>query len=144
MSSIIQASAIPEMERYEVNPVTECWLWLGYTNKDGYARLGTENAHRVFYRTHIGTIEPGHDIDHLCKRRNCVNPEHLESVPEVENIRRKSRTVTYAGRRFDICRRGHPMEGANVLVTKRGDGTRRSCRQCNRDSVRARAKPIAA
>lgn len=142
---IVHSSVVPEMERYEINLVTGCWLWLGYVNKDGYARLDRENAHAIFYRIHVGPVVEGNDVDHLCKRRNCVNPAHLESVPELENILRRSRTVTYQGRSFDICRNGHALEGDNVRVSTRANGMRRRvCVECqylaNSSKARARAE----
>lgn len=118
----MNTSAISPFTRYELNEITGCWLWTGYMNKDGYARLNGENAHRVFYREFIGDIEAGHDIDHLCKRRNCVNPAHLESVPEAENLRRAVKHVEFRGDQVKVCREGHLVVGANVrLIHKRGN-----------------------
>ena len=137
--TVLHAAAVPVMERYEINVVTGCWLWLGYVDPKGYAQLAGENAHRAFYRELVGVIEDGNDIDHLCKRRNCVNPAHLESVTEQENIDRITRTVRYQGKAFDICREGHPMSGDNLRLYKRGDRLRRACAECARVKNRARA-----
>lgn len=138
--TIIHSHAVPMLERYEVNDVTGCWLWLGYTDKNGYARLNSENAHRVFYVKHVGPVPAGFDVDHLCKRRNCVNPAHLEAVSEQENLDRVTRTVSYQGRNFDICREGHPLTGDNLRVSPRSDreSPKRVCRACERMKRHAR------
>jgi len=118
---IAHSTAVPVLNRYEVNEVTGCWLWLGYTDKNGYARVNSQNAHRVFFVEHVGPVPDGFDVDHLCKRRDCVNPAHLESVTEQENILRITRTVTYQGRSFEICRNGHPLTGDNLRLHNRVD-----------------------
>lgn len=133
---IAHAAAVPPMRRYEINEPSGCWLWLGYTDKNGYARLNGQNAHRVFYETHVGPVPEGFDVDHLCKRRNCVNPAHLEAVSEVENLRRQTRTVTFEAKHFEICREGHPMEGDNLRMY----AGKRTCAQCTRDKDNARRR----
>ncbi len=70
-----------------------CWEWLGDTNVDGYGtvdkkRWGTAMAHRLFYMRYRGEIADGLEIDHLCRTRHCVNPDHLEVVTKAENARR--------------------------------------------------------
>lgn len=75
---------------------TPCWIWQGTLNKWGYAKLKrdgvTQGAHRLFYSAYVRMLAPsnaGSDgLDHLCKVRKCVNPEHLELVSCCENIRR--------------------------------------------------------
>ena len=114
-------SAVNEYQRYEVNEITGCWLWQGYVNADGYARLDSQNAHRLFFLHHGGEIPEGWDVDHLCKRRNCVNPGHLEAVPEIVNIRRaKRRHVTIDGQSIRICREGHLVRGQNMAKASQG------------------------
>lgn len=81
-------------QRYEVDPVTGCWNWLGYVGKNGYP--GTiswkgqlASAHRIFYIRFKGPIPEGMELDHSCFNRRCVNPEHTEPVTTRVNARRR-------------------------------------------------------
>lgn len=69
-----------------------CWFWTGFL-RGGYGRMKDETgrlteAHRVSYECFVGKIPEGLVLDHLCRNRDCVNPEHLEPVTTKENIRR--------------------------------------------------------
>jgi len=66
-----------------------CWLWTGPLNPGGYGTNGGRLAHRVVYERLIGQIPAGLTLDHLCRVRNCVNPQHLEPVTIAENLRRR-------------------------------------------------------
>ena len=69
-----------------------CWEWVGRTGKDGYGSVGAARnsrlAHRVSYEWWMGDIPDGLEIDHLCRNRACVRPDHLEPVTHMENVRR--------------------------------------------------------
>lgn len=71
---------------------TPCWLWNGSKDRKGYGRIQVNGihtgAHRFFYRTLRGAIPEGMHIDHLCRIKSCVNPDHLETVTPAENNRR--------------------------------------------------------
>lgn len=72
--------------------LTPCWIWQGALNDRGYA-LGGGNglgrlAHRVIWEREHGLVPEGFELDHLCRVRCCVNPEHLEVVTHAENMRR--------------------------------------------------------
>lgn len=85
---------------YEVDS-NGCWIWRYGVSPNGYghahvpgSRRG-ENAHRHYYKKYKGHIPNGFVIDHLCRVPKCVNPEHLEAVLQVENVRRgKASKVT--------------------------------------------------
>jgi hypothetical protein len=43
------------------------------------------DAHRAAYILAIGPIPDGLHVDHLCARRDCVNPDHLRLVTNKQN-----------------------------------------------------------
>lgn len=102
----------------EVGHPAGCWWWTGAKNDKGYARATvggrTRGAHRWAYEFLVGEIgtDPDSgkplDLDHLCKNRLCVNPDHMEPVTHQVNIWRSSR---YAG--HDECFHGHPRTPEN-------------------------------
>ena len=77
---------------YLVDPITGCWVWQLYTEKRGYGRSGEKRAHVVVYEKYKGPVPEGCELDHTCSNKACVNPEHLDPVPHVINIRRGSNT----------------------------------------------------
>jgi hypothetical protein len=105
-----------------------CWLWMGARNTCGYGCYGRRSrAHRVAYETLIEPIAAGLTVDHLCRVRHCVNPDHLEIVTNRENILRgNGPTARHA--RATHCEHGHPFDEANTYKWK----TLRQCRACGR------------
>src|SRR6267142_2571668 len=92
-----------------------CWLWQGFVGRDGYGRTGMWFAdryetyvHRVAFRL-LTQTEPK-ELDHLCRVRNCVNPDHLQSVTRKINARRGVSLAAHRARQTH-CLRGHPLEG---------------------------------
>ena len=84
--------SIPE-QWYIPEPNTGCWLWLGGLNQKGYPQFKhqqrTWRAHRFMYERAKGPLPEGLTLDHLCRVRSCVNPDHLEPVTHAENCRRR-------------------------------------------------------
>ncbi|OGR27289.1 MAG: hypothetical protein A2139_07850 [Desulfobacca sp. RBG_16_60_12] len=83
--------------RLQPHPGTGCWLWQGEINRNGYGRVWVNGkrlmAHRVTYEAFHGPIAPGLVLDHLCKNRQCCNPDHLEPVTVRENTIRGDATL---------------------------------------------------
>lgn len=88
----VQGDDLYRLRQRYVEDESGCWLWVGECNDNGYGRFSVKGrkvyAHRSSYEIHVGPIPEGLHIDHLCRVRNCVNPEHLEPVTRSENVRR--------------------------------------------------------
>ena len=124
----------------------ECWMFTGSISPNGYGKIRapnaagrqcTRNAHRVSYEIHVGPVPDGLELDHLCRRRACCNPAHLEPVTRRENTLRGNApdAVRSVNGSKTMCKHGHPFSGEN-LVLRKGGG--RKCRECCRAEKRRR------
>jgi hypothetical protein len=84
----------------------------------------TTYAHRVAYQYFVGEIPVGLEIDHVCRNRGCVNPEHLELVTRGENTKRANDARTH-------CQHGHAFTPDNTAVYN----AMRYCVKCRRDAA---------
>lgn len=127
-----------DLARFEAlvspEPNSGCWLWEGKTNEYGYGYFYSQGrhrrAHRLAFEHHCGPVPAGLDLDHLCRVRLCVNPDHLDPVSRSENMIR-SPLIGEANREKPMCSKGHAFDEANTYYRKDG---RRGCRECNRHS----------
>lgn len=114
-----------------------CWLYAGYFSTKGYGLIWNntlqkfEKAHRVMYETFNGKIAEGLVLDHLCRIRQCINPEHLEPVTNRENILR-GEGIAAKNIKKTYCKHGHLLEN-NVYIFR----TSRICRTCQNTRNRA-------
>lgn len=91
----VSPKSLTDEERFwsKVNITDSCWLWTGAPNGSGYGTFKAAGAnpimaHRYSYELAGNKLTPGMTIDHLCRVRLCVRPDHLEEVTYDENLRR--------------------------------------------------------
>lgn len=71
----------------------DCWLFTGWNNGKGHGIIRIEGRrlyiHRVSYaRFHGMTVDQLDNCDHLCRRRGCFQPRHLDNATPRENWER--------------------------------------------------------
>ena len=129
LRAYIEARSIPE-------PNSGCWLWLLSLGNHGYGQGSApwfngkrvDVAHRLSYMAFKGKIKAGDEVDHLCRNRSCVNPDHLEVVPKRINVRRQ---FNLKSEDFSKCAYGHAdyfrrPSGKMVCLTCKVEGYLRS------------------
>lgn len=128
----------------KIDPASKCWNWTASVNFDGYPQsiVGsrTDNTRRTvrlsrfFYEYYKKKIAKGMEIDHLCRNRRCVNPDHLEAVTHQENVNRADKSLMgLHNKNKTHCRNGHAYDDDNTYYTKQGH---RQCRICKAAAVR--------
>ena len=131
-------------QSYEIDPVTGCWNWTKGGCKAGYGRIvvlgKTLYAHRFSALMAGKRLREDDDvIDHLCRNRGCVDPDHLEITTHAVNIGRgiAGAAAGFHQRSKTHCPRGHPYEGDNLYIAHGRDGSeKRVCRECKRIHAR--------
>lgn len=136
----------PLLERWleKVDKTKTCWLWTGHITKDGYGAIqrgpshplgrGSSLAHRIGYELLVGPIPIGLELDHICRIRHCVNPDHLEPVTRRINVLRGISPPAKRASRTH-CLHGHEYTPENTGHWKRWPHTRR-CLTCQRAAYR--------
>ena len=108
----------------------DCWVWNAAKSGSGYGSFLYQGrlrpAHRVSWEWANGKIPEGLDLDHLCRVRACVNPEHLEPVTRRENLLR-GETIPARKSKQTHCESGHSLEDAYIWKG------RRHCRECRKE-----------
>ena len=120
----------------KVDRTETCWLWTAYTTPNGYGVFENKSpagrlAHRISFEMARGTIPTGLEIDHLCRVRNCVRPDHLEAVTRKTNVHRTPYIMK--GMAKTHCPQGHAYTPDNLRT-----GKWRGCATCHRDKMRER------
>jgi len=129
---------LPEGLRRHINvdPVSGCWLWQAYRDRDGYGKVTwkgkPQSAHRVAYEVCVGPIPSDLVLDHVvCDTPPCIRPDHVKPTTQYENTMRGCSPPAINARKTK-CVHGHPFDDRNTYRWQR----RRNCRTCNRIAAR--------
>ncbi len=121
------------VEKIKINPITGCWEWQGRRNEDGYGEWTVRYAggfitqpHRLSFLIFNGYLPKKRDVDHKCRVRWCLNPDHLQDVSHKRNCELRVEVKTH-------CKNGHELIPANVYTGTRGD---RVCKTCRYEKVK--------
>ena len=135
------------MTRHTRRDPSGCWLWTAYIDADGYGHISCHDengrktprrAARVAYELEYGLIPEGLVIDHRCKVRACVRPDHLEVVTVKVNYERGARPAQLWGPRKFACEEcGEPYE---VLGQEKPERRCRACKNARQRGYYAAAK----
>lgn len=117
-----------------VEKTEACWNWTGSISL-GYGKFGVnENGkwksvwtHRFSYEMFKGPIPENLHIDHLCRNRKCVNPDHLEAVTQKINLLRGVGSPAVNAVKTH-CKWGHEFTDDNIYKDTNGKG----CLTCKR------------
>lgn len=145
MTTADQLAAWGEQSRIKfwsrVTKTPGCWQWGGSVTGYGYGQYChrisglTMRAHKLAWELEHGPVPDGLVLDHLCRNRLCVRPDHLEPVPNRVNVLRGVGTSAVNARK-EQCVRGHQLDRRDA------DGRRRceSCEQIKYDARLERDK----
>jgi hypothetical protein len=122
-----------------------CWAWMGPFTRDGYARTSIgpnrkkARIHRFLYEAMVRPLAADEHLDHLCRNRGCVNPQHLEVVDNRTNVLRGTGFAAVNALKTH-CPRGHAYETAATIRRRVNGRSFKVCRTCDAERCRLRRR----
>jgi hypothetical protein len=110
----------PKVKKGVEGPLdTPCWIWTGAT-RHGHGHFfymgKMRRAHRVAL---IFAGKPAPDdlmVDHMCRVRGCVNPDHLRVVTAAQNALENNDNPLARNARVKRCKKGHLYTPENTAI----------------------------
>jgi hypothetical protein len=120
-----------------------CWNWIAARYPDGYGQFylyGKLNAaHRISHEYFTGEkIPTGMVMDHICRNRSCVRPDHLRVVTRRINAIENNSGVAAVNAAKTNCPQGHEYtkENTYIIKYKKTNWPSRYCKTCHDKSSR--------
>lgn len=93
LSKLRNQESIIERINPQFEVIDGCWVWQGRVGgKQGYPQISLGGrqtmVHRIVFEELVRPLLAGETIDHLCRNRKCINPNHLEAIPLRDNVKR--------------------------------------------------------
>ncbi len=110
----------------------DCWVWTAGKVGAGYGHFAQGGkpkmilAHRWAYEAMVTEIPDGLELDHLCRNKACVNPDHLDPVTHAVNLARNPNAINNTCGHVTHCPRGHAYDETNTRWYR----GKRHCRAC--------------
>jgi hypothetical protein len=120
-----------------------CWRWCASKQRNGYGVFFYNNkldrAHRVAWMLTNGPIPDGMLVMHTCDNRECVNPTHLKTGTDYDNVqdmvskgrhgegklsREAAQAIREDGRRHRVIAAEYGVSRPLISAIKRGDAWR--------------------
>lgn len=134
IKKLVDVSVFDRIVIYMKEDHSGCWIWSNSLDKDGYGRISINKkqtkAHRLIWELKNGKIPTGLVVDHKCKVRNCVNPEHLRIVTSRQNVLENSNSFVALNALKKFCKKGHFYD--KVYTSPAGE-KERYCSTCHNE-----------
>src|SRR6478735_10416780 len=132
------------VERFwkKVEKTNGCWVWVAGKYSNGYGSFcghgQSRLAHRISWYLTYGEW-PVRELNHKCRNRACVNPDHLEDVSRQVNLLDSPVTLAALNVEKTHCPQGHEYNEINTQFDAKGG---RMCRECGRIRSRDRYRKL--
>jgi hypothetical protein len=116
----------------KITIINDCWIYCINQKQKRYGVFSIKDvsflAHRVSWSIFKGKLDPHLVVDHTCRNRRCVNPDHLREVTRRVNALENNIGPAAKNILKTKCLKGHNLSGDNLYIDNRNGN--RSCVKC--------------